>query len=172
MQAHPWLSSRLEAGIEGDEVEWIVDEIVNESFGAVAGALGTWRELVEDPPRIVRPVYTWGERRGRVPGQAKKTWRRDSLTVDGSRLIESFFDTLEHVPKVQLLYSTARYAAERRNLDRTREDIRVIKMDIEPLGALPDLSEGNDKGGARCWATERRGLAAKRGGRTAKGSDS
>ena len=32
---------------------------VNESFGAVAGALGTWRELVEDPPRIARPVYTW-----------------------------------------------------------------------------------------------------------------
>ena len=44
---------------EGDEVEWIVDEIVNESFGAVAGALGTWRELVEDPPRIARAVYTW-----------------------------------------------------------------------------------------------------------------
>jgi hypothetical protein len=30
---------------EGDEVDRIVDEIVNESFGAVAGALGTWREL-------------------------------------------------------------------------------------------------------------------------------
>jgi hypothetical protein len=44
---------------EGDEVEWIVDEIVNESFGAVAGALGTWRELVEDPPRVARPLYTW-----------------------------------------------------------------------------------------------------------------
>ena len=42
---------------EGDEVEWIVDEIVNESFRAVAGALGTWRELVQDPPRIARPVY-------------------------------------------------------------------------------------------------------------------
>jgi hypothetical protein len=49
---------------EGDEVEWIVDEIVNESFGAVAGALGTWRELVEDPPRIARPVYTWGSDEG------------------------------------------------------------------------------------------------------------
>jgi hypothetical protein len=38
---------------------WRNDEIVNESYGAVAGALGTWRELVEDPPRIARPVYTW-----------------------------------------------------------------------------------------------------------------
>jgi hypothetical protein len=51
-------------------------------------------------------------------------------------------------------------------------DIRAIKMDIEPLGAPPDLSEGNDDGDGSCWATERRGLAAKRGGRTAKGSDS
>jgi len=44
---------------EGDKVEWIVNEIVNEPFGAVAEALGTWRELVQDPPRIARPVYTW-----------------------------------------------------------------------------------------------------------------
>jgi hypothetical protein len=44
---------------EGDKVEWIVDEIVNEPFGAIAGALGTWRELVQDPPLIARPVYTW-----------------------------------------------------------------------------------------------------------------
>jgi len=35
------------------------NEIVNEPFGAVAEAVGTWRELVEDPPRIARPVYTW-----------------------------------------------------------------------------------------------------------------
>ena len=40
---------------EGDEVA----SIVSEPFGAVAGALGTWRELVEDPPRIARGVYTW-----------------------------------------------------------------------------------------------------------------
>jgi hypothetical protein len=33
--------------------------VVNEPFGAVAEAVGTWRELVEDPPRIARPVYTW-----------------------------------------------------------------------------------------------------------------
>jgi hypothetical protein len=43
----------------GDEVEWIVSEIVNEPFGAVARARGTWRELVEDPPQIARPVDTW-----------------------------------------------------------------------------------------------------------------
>ena len=44
---------------EGDEVEWIVDEIVNEPFSAVAEALGAWRELAEGPPRIARSVYTW-----------------------------------------------------------------------------------------------------------------
>jgi hypothetical protein len=44
---------------DGDEVERIVDEIVNESFGAVVGALGRWREFVEEPPRAARSVYTW-----------------------------------------------------------------------------------------------------------------
>jgi hypothetical protein len=32
---------------------------LNEPFGAVAEMLGTWCELVEDPPRIARPLYTW-----------------------------------------------------------------------------------------------------------------
>jgi hypothetical protein len=49
----------LSASSKGDEVEWIVNEIVNEPFGAVAEASGTWRELVEDPPRIARRIYTW-----------------------------------------------------------------------------------------------------------------
>jgi hypothetical protein len=57
---HAVYLSAGEVVFEGDEVEWIVNEIVNEPFGAVAEALGTWRELVEDPPRIARPVYSWG----------------------------------------------------------------------------------------------------------------
>jgi hypothetical protein len=51
-------------------------------------------------------------------------------------------------------------------------DIRAIKMEIEALEAPPDLVEENDDGDGPCSATKRRGLAAKRGGRTAKGSDS
>jgi hypothetical protein len=59
---------------EGEEVEWIVDEIVNESFwsgrgGArdVAGARGG--SATDRAGRL-----HLGERRGLVPGQARKTW--------------------------------------------------------------------------------------------------
>jgi hypothetical protein len=45
---------------EGDEVEWIVEEMVQEpSGGSVAAALDAWRELVEGPPRIARAAYSW-----------------------------------------------------------------------------------------------------------------
>ena len=45
---------------EGQEVEWLVDEIVNEpSGGTVSAALGAWRDLVEGPPRIARAAYGW-----------------------------------------------------------------------------------------------------------------
>jgi hypothetical protein len=45
---------------EGDEVEWLVEEIVAEpAGGSVSAALGAWRELVEGPPRIARAAYTW-----------------------------------------------------------------------------------------------------------------
>ncbi len=45
---------------EGQEVEWLVDEIVNEpAGGTVATALAAWRDLVEGPPRIARTAYAW-----------------------------------------------------------------------------------------------------------------
>jgi hypothetical protein len=45
---------------EGDEVEWIVEEMVHEpAGGAVASALEAWRDLVEGPPRIGRPAFSW-----------------------------------------------------------------------------------------------------------------
>ncbi len=45
---------------EGDEVEWLVDEIVNEpASGALSAALGAWQELAEGPPRIARAAYAW-----------------------------------------------------------------------------------------------------------------
>jgi hypothetical protein len=62
---------------EGDEVELIVNEIVNEPFGAVAEALGTWRELVEDPPRIARPVYSWGS----DTAVAVEAWQHQSRSL-------------------------------------------------------------------------------------------
>jgi hypothetical protein len=45
---------------EGDEVEWIVEEMVQEpAGGAVGAALRAWRELADGPPRIARAVYGW-----------------------------------------------------------------------------------------------------------------
>jgi hypothetical protein len=48
---------------EGDEVEWIVEEMVQEpGGGSVAAALDAWRELVDGPPRIGRDVFFWEHR--------------------------------------------------------------------------------------------------------------
>jgi hypothetical protein len=45
---------------EGDEVEWIVEEMVLEPAGrSVAAALDAWRDLVDGPPRIARAAYDW-----------------------------------------------------------------------------------------------------------------
>jgi hypothetical protein len=45
---------------EGDEVEWIVEDMVQEpAGGAVAAALDAWRDLVDGPPRIGRAAYSW-----------------------------------------------------------------------------------------------------------------
>jgi hypothetical protein len=45
---------------EGDEVEWIVEEMVQEAAGgSVAAALEQWRELVDGPPRIGRAAFAW-----------------------------------------------------------------------------------------------------------------
>ena len=58
---------------EGDEIEWIVTEIVNEPVGAVVEALGTWRELVEDPSRSA----------ARLPGKAMRTGQSAVSGGDG-----------------------------------------------------------------------------------------
>jgi hypothetical protein len=44
---------------EGQEVEWILDEMVDELGGGVPPALAAWQDLVEGPPRIARPVFEW-----------------------------------------------------------------------------------------------------------------
>jgi hypothetical protein len=45
---------------EGEEVEWIVEEMVQEpGGGSVAAALDAWRDLVDGPPRIARAAYEW-----------------------------------------------------------------------------------------------------------------
>ena len=45
---------------EGHEVEWIVDRLVDDPFHWLVGeALERGRPLLEDQPRIARPVYVW-----------------------------------------------------------------------------------------------------------------
>ena len=45
---------------EGGEVEWILDEMVNEPAGGkVPEALGAWRDIVEGVPRIGRTAFVW-----------------------------------------------------------------------------------------------------------------
>ncbi|MGN6431315.1 MAG: hypothetical protein ACTHNB_11395 [Gaiellaceae bacterium] len=45
---------------EGREVEWIVDELIDEPFHyELQRALDQWREIVEGQPRVARERYGW-----------------------------------------------------------------------------------------------------------------
>jgi hypothetical protein len=45
---------------EGREIEWSIDDLVTEPFQwAVSAALESWRDLIDGPPRIARPQFTW-----------------------------------------------------------------------------------------------------------------
>jgi hypothetical protein len=45
---------------EGSEVEWIVDAMIENPFRPrLSEAFASWRELVEDQPRIARAAFSW-----------------------------------------------------------------------------------------------------------------
>jgi len=45
---------------EGHEVEWIVDELIDEPFhDELHRALDQWREIVQGQPRVARERYGW-----------------------------------------------------------------------------------------------------------------
>jgi hypothetical protein len=45
---------------EAHEVEWIIDDIVNEPFRwTVSDAFEAWRPLLDGSPRIARVAYAW-----------------------------------------------------------------------------------------------------------------
>jgi len=45
---------------EGHEVEWIVDQLVDEPFHLeLHGALDQWREIVDGQPRVARERFGW-----------------------------------------------------------------------------------------------------------------
>ncbi len=50
---------------EGPEVEGIVDAMIEDPFRpTLSDAFGSWRPLVEDKPRIARPVFSWQQEVG------------------------------------------------------------------------------------------------------------
>ena len=44
---------------EAPEVQWRLDELVDEPFGLLPRAFEAWRPLVEGPPRIARTAFAW-----------------------------------------------------------------------------------------------------------------
>jgi hypothetical protein len=45
---------------EGDQVEWIVDQLIDEPFHyELHRALDQWREIVDGQPRIAREEFGW-----------------------------------------------------------------------------------------------------------------
>jgi hypothetical protein len=45
---------------EAHEVDWIVDDLVDEPFQyKLQGAFDEWREIVDGPPRIARERFGW-----------------------------------------------------------------------------------------------------------------
>jgi hypothetical protein len=47
---------------EGDEVEWTVDNLIDEPFHwDILDAFEDWRAIIESQPRIARLAYSWAE---------------------------------------------------------------------------------------------------------------
>jgi hypothetical protein len=45
---------------EGPEVDAVLDDVIGEPFSWLLSAvLNEWRPLVDGPPRIARPAYSW-----------------------------------------------------------------------------------------------------------------
>lgn len=45
---------------EGREVEWTLDKLVGDPFQWMLNeALSAWKDLLEAPPRVARPLYSW-----------------------------------------------------------------------------------------------------------------
>jgi hypothetical protein len=60
-------SSEVVFIFEGHEVEWLVDSLVSDPFQwMVSMALGEWRPLVKEHPRIAREVFHWESKKEAV----------------------------------------------------------------------------------------------------------
>jgi hypothetical protein len=64
---------------EGHDVEWIVDQLIDEPFHyELHHALEQWREIVDERPRIAREQFGWqldeGESIGTPGRERSKSW--------------------------------------------------------------------------------------------------
>jgi len=56
---------------EGHEVEWMVDDLINDPFRPeLQGAFDAWRSIVDGQPRIARERFGW-EPQESVPSAAE-----------------------------------------------------------------------------------------------------
>ena len=64
---------------EGHEVEWIVDELIDEPFHfELHRALDRWREIVDGQPRVARERFGWelddGKPIATAAGERSESW--------------------------------------------------------------------------------------------------
>jgi hypothetical protein len=64
---------------EGPDIEWIVDELIDESFHyELHRALEQWREIVDGQPRVARERFGWeldvGESIATPAGERRESW--------------------------------------------------------------------------------------------------
>ena len=64
---------------EGHEVEWIVDQLIDEPFHyELHRALEQWREIVDGQPRVARERFGWeldgGEPIATATGERSESW--------------------------------------------------------------------------------------------------
>jgi hypothetical protein len=64
---------------EGHEIEWIVDELIDEPLHyELQRALEQWREIVDGQPRVARERFGWelrdAEAIANAPGERSESW--------------------------------------------------------------------------------------------------
>jgi hypothetical protein len=53
---------------EGHQVEWIVDDLIDQPFHPdIQRALDEWRAIVDEPPRIAREKFGWDRHQSETP---------------------------------------------------------------------------------------------------------
>jgi hypothetical protein len=58
---------------EGHQVEWIVDDLIDQRFHPdIQRALDEWRAVIDEPPRIAREKFGWERHQSEAPAPEAK----------------------------------------------------------------------------------------------------